>query len=32
MLGNIADIYGRALEIDPTMNAVGDFDYSQSFA
>jgi Domain of unknown function (DUF4124) len=28
MLGNIASIYGRALEIDPTINAVGDFDYA----
>ena len=28
MLGNIAGAYGRALDIDPTINAVGDFDYA----
>jgi hypothetical protein len=28
MLGNIAGVYGRALDIDPTINAVGDFDYA----
>ena len=28
MLGNLAGQYGRALDIDPTINAVGDFDYA----